>query len=574
MSKKKIKISFPKTGFDDIARLATVRSIERGADIYYSDQVRSVKVIDNGLSAIVGSNAYQAKINWDRRKQSWDFSCTCPYDWGGICKHLVALGYWMAENCEEKGDGSTKNRKEEISQLIKEADENIKDEILLEALLNDDTLIGKMKTKIAVLESSPGEESTDELVTKYLEWFRDIALPDEEEAFERNNRPYDYYVEEWEMAEEIQREELEFQTSEIFDNMERLLKTGRILEAVFNLIALQEALGKYEEEDEYDNLPDGETIDLFRDYFDEKIKEMYRLLNDQIINLETQEKILETIILKYKNKIPFYSYEDLLINISFDKITAAKLLNILQQEQYKADCSKLQIKLVEILDNEELKLSIFERFAFMNNHAASYLLHKYLPEKKEYHRIAEKVVSEHNKTLNAEIFSNLDPAENLELYKKTALLLYNDTCDINYYRKYKAANQVSNYKELLENYPKGEFLMHAFMILIEEKKFSEAFDLFNSNNEYILNGKKCLPYLIPALPEKCFSYITQKAIKMLKQTSSRSIYADAGFLLSLLLEYPDKELKRQGKVLIEQICKKYWNRRAMLDEFRRKGIKC
>ncbi|MCF7920873.1 MAG: hypothetical protein K9N06_13260 [Candidatus Cloacimonetes bacterium] len=580
MSRKLTVINFPKPGMSEVAGRATGQSYERGSDIYDSGLVRSVNVINNGVTATVGRNGYHTQITWDDHKQDWIFKCSCPYDWGGICKHLVALGCWVDENCEEKIEDKSEDRREELLQLIREADENTKNEILLELLLSDNILVEKLKTKAADLESSPGDKSIDELVAEYIKLFHEIELPDEEEALERSYHDYDHYVEPWEMAEEIQRDDLELQTSDIFDNIERLIETGRFLEAVFDIIALLEALRQFgdeieeEDEDEYENFPDGETIELFRNYFYEKIQEAYLLLSRQIMKEETQEKILETIRTRYNKKIPFYLLEDLLISISFNETTAGKLLKILQQKQYRDYYSKLQIKLVDTLEDHDLKLKIYERFAGVNDQAASFLLTKYENDKKEYHRVAAKVVHKIKKKMNSEIFPHLDPAINIELYQRTALLMFEETNEIIYYRKYKETVQEFDYQELLKNYQQENYLLHSFKILIEEERFQEAYDLFIKKSDYILSDRVCLPYLIAPLSLKCYTYITQRALIMLRVAGSRDTYAEAGYLLSLLLAYPDKELKQQGILLIEQICRKYKNRPAMLDEFRARGISC
>jgi hypothetical protein len=232
-----------------------------------------------------------------------------------------------------------KDRREEILQLIEKTDENTKNEILLEVLLANDNLIEKLKTKAADLESSPGNKTISELMEEFYKSFTEIEMLDEEEAMERCNDDHDYYQEEWEMIEEVQQQDLEDQTEYIFDDIEDLIQTGRFLEAVQHCLALKEALEKYnDDEKECKNFPSGESLDLFRDYFSEKLLEIYELLSKQIMKEETQEKILETIFDRYKKpdfeEIPFYLLNKLLTSIPFNKKPAAQLLKITQQKEY------------------------------------------------------------------------------------------------------------------------------------------------------------------------------------------------------------------------------------------------
>ena len=78
--------------FDEevIRDLATETSYERGEEYADYGAVRNLVVEGETYRAhVYGTHRYTVRV-WD---ESGDIgsSCTCPYDWGGVCKHVVAV---------------------------------------------------------------------------------------------------------------------------------------------------------------------------------------------------------------------------------------------------------------------------------------------------------------------------------------------------------------------------------------------------------------------------------------------------------------------------------------------------
>jgi uncharacterized Zn finger protein len=76
----------------DIRPLATDRSWSRGEEYYRSNYVENVVWRAGLLTAEVEGSEYEpyiVQVRFDEQKiHSTD--CTCPYDWGGDCKHIIA----------------------------------------------------------------------------------------------------------------------------------------------------------------------------------------------------------------------------------------------------------------------------------------------------------------------------------------------------------------------------------------------------------------------------------------------------------------------------------------------------
>ncbi len=87
--------------------------LDRGYDYWQSGSVQKIVHSEgNRITAVVmGSEPYRVSIELDK-KGDITHSCTCPYDYGPICKHVVALLYEIEERQlnnsepgEQGGDG-------------------------------------------------------------------------------------------------------------------------------------------------------------------------------------------------------------------------------------------------------------------------------------------------------------------------------------------------------------------------------------------------------------------------------------------------------------------------------------
>lgn len=86
-----------------IRRLANPESFSRGEDYYRSGHVLSIEQRGNMLRAEVAGSSYepyQVAIQLDE-SGIVTADCSCPYDWGGYCKHIVAVLLKYAREAEK-----------------------------------------------------------------------------------------------------------------------------------------------------------------------------------------------------------------------------------------------------------------------------------------------------------------------------------------------------------------------------------------------------------------------------------------------------------------------------------------
>ena len=69
----------------------TESSYDRGVDYYHSGTVESATLRGNQLfAAVQGSEWEPYQVGVTFLGSDFTASCTCPYEWGGYCKHVVA----------------------------------------------------------------------------------------------------------------------------------------------------------------------------------------------------------------------------------------------------------------------------------------------------------------------------------------------------------------------------------------------------------------------------------------------------------------------------------------------------
>jgi len=112
----------------DIQRLSTEQSFERGRSYYRGGALFELVQQGNELRAYCEGSSYDAyRVSAQLGRQGIESTrCTCPYDWGGICKHLVALLLTWAHEPEifhatpPLGEMLANRSQEELIALIKE----------------------------------------------------------------------------------------------------------------------------------------------------------------------------------------------------------------------------------------------------------------------------------------------------------------------------------------------------------------------------------------------------------------------------------------------------------------------
>ncbi len=101
--------------------------LERGLLYFHEGRVEEpIEIYRNDFEVrVFGSIPYKVRLQL-KGKQIKQYSCTCPYDYGPICKHIVSVIYRMCEMEFKSFQVPSKRRpvSEQIDELLSKVSQN------------------------------------------------------------------------------------------------------------------------------------------------------------------------------------------------------------------------------------------------------------------------------------------------------------------------------------------------------------------------------------------------------------------------------------------------------------------
>ncbi|MGM0411365.1 MAG: SWIM zinc finger family protein, partial [Bacillota bacterium] len=163
-----------------LKNLANQQSFQKGINYYENNMVNNPIIDDNTIKAeVYGSHAstYEVEINI---KNPLINHCTCPYDWGGVCKHIIALGLTWLNHKEKFRDlkEQKNNLKTELEEYFEVLNKNDLKNIIIELIQENKDIKFKILNYI-----QDKEEMTD---TLYLEKIKNLKEQTLDIAYEFN----------------------------------------------------------------------------------------------------------------------------------------------------------------------------------------------------------------------------------------------------------------------------------------------------------------------------------------------------------------------------------------------------
>lgn len=129
-----------------IRDLATAQSFERGVDYYHSGMVYDLQKRGHLLTAEVEGSSYepyQVTIELTEDDDILSTDCTCPYDWEGDCKHIVAVLLTYIRRPQEI------SQRRPVDELLANLGEAELRELLTDLLIANAHLIDWVETKVS-----------------------------------------------------------------------------------------------------------------------------------------------------------------------------------------------------------------------------------------------------------------------------------------------------------------------------------------------------------------------------------------------------------------------------------------
>lgn len=156
---------------EKIKSLCIPQSYDKGVNYRQEGRVQQVDLVgDRATAKVQGSQLYEVRLDLSRK----DFGarCSCPYDWGGYCKHIVATLLRLGEMDLQDLKTSSEEREERISEVLRKADgEKLKEFLKKEFTRNPD-----LKKRFLVNFGNSSEENTVEDYKKQVrELYSEVA---------------------------------------------------------------------------------------------------------------------------------------------------------------------------------------------------------------------------------------------------------------------------------------------------------------------------------------------------------------------------------------------------------------
>ena len=130
-----------------IRTLANAKSFARGQEYFREGAVSEVRRRGNRVTAEVeGGDLYEVAISFDDSGIE-DAQCTCPYDWDGYCKHIVAVLLKLAHGSDDVMERPS------VAEVIRSLDRDDLARLLTKRLESDRGLASWIEAELAGMEA-------------------------------------------------------------------------------------------------------------------------------------------------------------------------------------------------------------------------------------------------------------------------------------------------------------------------------------------------------------------------------------------------------------------------------------
>jgi len=548
-----------KLTLEDIRNLCTESSFERGIQYFKMGKVNSLEQLDDKITAIVqGEYDYQVTIYNDNNKITAD--CTCPYDWGGYCKHIIATLIALFMNGEEK--------------IIKKSKNEDKSEVILNSLSLDEIkefLKTEFNDNPALKESFvihfSGKSSKERNLLDYKkeinQSFREIG---DRHGFIKYGINIDFF--------------------EFHDLAYRFEKAGNILEAA----TIYQALSEVVAENMY-NVDDSDGY--YGDKFVSAIDDMAHCITKAELKPDEKKKYIKYFFDKYVENEPDYFreyYGYALIEICFledDLKYWKKLLepyipkkipdNNRWSKYYEAiEWIRMQLHILDVLNEKEEFYQLIKRCYQKNHELCLYYASRLAKDgwNKEAVKVAEEGLTLFPPHLTRDILKFLNQyykKDYPEKYKENLIKLFVQDRDWNDYEKLKEICSQEEWKRkifpiIIERLSK-DFLGRNILIdlYLKEEMFEDALkrviaqeSLFTLSLYYKLFAEQ--------YPTIYFQAYQKLIIPFADSRMGRPHYREIVKYLKEMKKI--KGFEEEFNRLIKLLRTKYANRPAFLDEMK------
>jgi hypothetical protein len=587
---------------------ATDTSYSRGRG--YESSVRKLKKEGDTYTAKVdGSETYKVEIT----ESTTDIQtyCDCPYDHGGICKHIVAVGLnilsgnfkeekpsaappiliALPELTEEKVDTATFYQKEFLNAKKKKQDEFIK------LLFTQDATICRQflsyirpPTPPLSIASTDITELSNEIAAKLMEIDTDDYLSDDDDddyggRGYRGRYDYNEYDEE---GESYDTDALEKEVSKLLEPYGKvsvqLLEKGQFLDSIRVLLAVYEAMFIVEDPElnEYNEFSYADEIDTF---FEQATGNWIEKTIYKNIKKSDYDAILALVLERWQTFKRFHNKETLAPYELLDEELFYFIVQKAKSEEMFFDLMtannlhttkhyQLTKKLCITLGKDDFLLEQLAKYALDSVALSKELMEKYIARdnRDRFVAIAQKASEKFNWEVNEFIAERILPTDNLGFFKKIVSETATRKQRLDFFHRWRehvTPLEQENYIQA-HNTRDGNFYI---TLLADAKRFSDVLIFAERNIENFQTDvfSKAAELVLNMYPDDVFSlYCDRVIIYMGKGSQGRDHYQRAVVMLKPVKNIKGKEA--EIKLFAAELRGKFRNLPAFLDELKTGGF--
>ncbi len=577
----------PKVTLELLKDRSTNESFRRGRNYYRSDFVSNLRVQDNSyIASVTGNYHYEVKIT--QNNNDIDFSCTCPYDWGGICKHCIAVGLYILNHDKEvvKKAKSRKKLKTEdkfdVVEIMNKATSKQKDEFLQKILRENQEY--KEKFFAAILLQTELESSIiiDPIRDKVIDIIENFDLENYQRFYDYNDNRYGYR-DEWETIFDGANEELNKSLDFITIKIERNIKNGNIIDASKLMFGLYEGISLtdcYEINDPA-GIFDGEFKNQVEIFFLEFLKNIIPSFFSASKTSQAIFRIIDIFFerVTYYTKSTFedFSYDlflfrDFLNALIIDQETAKHLFSYLNKMKLlNSSTDTVQLKIYDIFNDSEKWLHTAEKYYKNNTEIAQELLDYYKSSNMDkFIEIGKIVFQKWANDFDEYLYENLNIKYDRDFFKEVMFQYAKKTQSLPLFREIKDNFGEKAAKQFIEKVKQKTLF---YINLLNEQGEYKTILQFVKENTDDWHFVKLIKPILNVYPEKCFEIIKNKSDGYLKENVGRKYYVEVAHWLELLLKIKDSKIKSGINSYLKELLQKYKMRPALKDELKKVGIK-
>ena len=270
---------------------ASQMSMERGEQIADNQAIDIVKVGNHYTAKVYGERPY--RIEYQDEGVEPIATCTCPFDWGGICKHIVAVGLAIVKGNYETEDTNSipiivaetkaiyahKSVDAFLEQTFWKAELQTQQAFLRQLFTQNPTFMAQFEAFIKVETAPVNTKSIGEISQKVAKAFSKIPLD-----VDKMYQEYDNYDDE-DDGTDWAREKLEKKFSPYSKQGLEILGKGNLIDFLIFEIGVYEGLMFAEEpiyNSGYDEIFEDYQAEL-QDIFSEHLQEAFPVVEKMII---------------------------------------------------------------------------------------------------------------------------------------------------------------------------------------------------------------------------------------------------------------------------------------------------